>query len=1580
MDTIEDLVDDPRFAQLPIDQQLFSVDQFTFETVGAGNSPEQRLSLVENTNNVKRHVIDTFLEQRSQPEVATPSEEIFPFITEEDEAGGELSFRRNPRFEAEASNDDLRRVLIDEHLHDATFTTIANPLAIGQGSDLLAVRRTPTIDRSSRLFEVVLPSGRTAGFEFDGKGGNKEFFNKVVQAVTPLVPTENLSEEEQSGFNAIMEARDEVDDGFIDSAVSDLVRGVVQAVARFETGFGTLTGNEGLVNRGEQLKADFKPIATDSLGRAVAQSAITEIASLGAAGKATQGLNAVARVNAIAAIQTLPRAGDIFRESFADLTAQGVEEDEARGRALTEATGRSVLSFALERAVGKALFTQGGAFNSAASKIITEKTFRSLTPRVQKLVAGVASEGTTESFQTVVDAAAEDISRTPDKFADVISDAAAVFTEGKPIKDSELLFSTLVGGVTGGAAGTVVATDAAQSDTARQLFDKTTRRIRSLTGRATPADAPSPAAPDAQQVEPSEPETPDAAELEAEEAASAVAEATASSDLEENAAAAPGTPAAQAVEAGADRADTLMRERAAITDRVNRGELDPAEAADQIADLEDSFTAQGVETTAASPQAQAQRIADQITPDKTVSQPAVQSAQSAPQQEVVQIQSTDGASPQNFGPGAMNALQPLNQRPTPDDITGSNDGDVVLKNARRTLTPAEKVSSVVAGFAGAVKGARNRIETGFVNKFRPIDILEKNITAEAGVGKPEVKLSKKFEQIPGASGKAANQIKQLDRQVLRDLKDQKLEDLNAYMFLRRSFDRLADDPKRKKVGTLTIEQTKAGLDALKAEVGPEGFQRIEDAAEDFQAAQYNSLMLQVQSGRLSLDAFNAIRESSDFYAPFKVTKHYENIELRDGTANNIATAAPLTREIVGISDDDTKISNPYEAGREQMLRSRMLADKNMKMQALAALADIDPSGTFVKKIKEGQDPGEGFDSVPYFENGVKKRLAVPPDVARALRGMNATQSGLVMKTARRAAALFRAGATTANLAFQPVNLFFADQPRLAIESKYGVRKPQDLYRFPLDFIHSMYSSFTGNFSNGNQLYRDFLDSGAANSTIQQEIRGADVRVPTLFKSRSGRAVHRIIRTPGDMANAIEETTKLMGLKRGLRAEGFKSVAEAQRAGRLDAIAAEVRNFAGSPDFFRRGEKTAEWNLIFMFMNARIQGTVATLGRLAGASGTKDAALAWSRLSAVVGVPTAALMLHNQRQEYKDDYEKLSENERNNYFMIPRDSYFTNEQGERVRDYWRIPKRETIKLFANTIESSLRFAEDKDPEGLADFATDTLVNLTPINVEGDNIQERMESVVSGTNPLIKVPVEIATGRNTWLHRDVVPERVAMRSPENQYYDSTNESFKAAAQSLPDWFPDFLRSPLQLENTVKGLTAGLLTQVIVKKPLEGREGVTEWPVFKRFFRSRHVDRADFYEAANEALRDQADKQFQLGLKAEELNIKSKTLEPQDRLKLMSETRKASKQLFDKWKAVRESEDRGLDASHRMMLRLQTNNGARAKFIADRLRRIDDPVKRNEYASELSSVRVITKEVRSQLRKIFREDPIKGGVTIR
>jgi hypothetical protein len=391
---------------------------------------------------------------------------------------------------------------------------------------------------------------------------------------------------------------------------------------------------------------------------------------------------------------------------------------------------------------------------------------------------------------------------------------------------------------------------------------------------------------------------------------------------------------------------------------------------------------------------------------------------------------------------------------------------------------------------------------------------------------------------------------------------------------------------------------------------------------------------------------------------------------------------------------------------------------------------------------------------------------------------------------------------------------------------------------------------------------------------------------------------------------------------------------------------------------------ARLNLLYMFFNARLQGTTADLSRLGGIHGAKRAAAAWGRLGALVGVPTLALYAFNHSKENREDYEKRSAQEKQNYWLIPKDKYITGDNGEKIRDYWRIPKRESSKWVANMLESALDFAKKKDPANFQKFAVGMLEDISPVNIQGNTLQERMESTGASLNPLIKAPLELATGRDMYRHRDIVPDTMKKASPELQFTDRTPEVFKKLADAMPGVAPEVLRSPLMLENLTKNLTAGLFTQFIPRKKVEGRTDFENQPLMQRFQAIPYTDRKEFDDQMRSLERESADDYLKrhrevLGLMESNKGKDIKELATKA-VAQYGKDPKMLNHLVDLWVA----EKNGISNEERQLIGLPAKQ--RASYIASKLSG-QTPEVQSQIIENYATKRILTEPVALELAEM-------------
>ncbi len=607
------------------------------------------------------------------------------------------------------------------------------------------------------------------------------------------------------------------------------------------------------------------------------------------------------------------------------------------------------------------------------------------------------------------------------------------------------------------------------------------------------------------------------------------------------------------------------------------------------------------------------------------------------------------------------------------------------------------------------------------------------------------------------------------------------------------------------------------------------------------------------------------------------------------------------------------------------LKSREAYRKEVDRQAKEAFPELfetDKRAAIAKYTKARDeviqfyvDPKKDYKGYTKFyfreDEGQVRAFALANEYAGYLKGLNTQEASYLVGAAGKAGNIFRLGATGANFAFIVPNLI-ADAMRATFISAAGPKlfNPVDFAKFLGAHFRGLGAAFNANFRGKfNEAWDDALHAGVLNSGLTRGLAPPDVFDPLAEKG----LVKNILSKVPQFTAMLEDTWKIAGVQRMKEAspflkgqsfkklvgkKGLSSIDPDEALEALNVLRKEVRRYAGSPDFARRGslfrgQRLENLNLLFMFTNARIQGTVSDLDRLTvpfrrGRLGKNitpadraAANKALANISTFIGLPTLYLTGYNLKdKESRDNYFKIPEWEREKYWMIPmHGKFFKNEQGDTVQDYIRIPKRDPFRLFSNTIEATvMQFLAphigegipDKDRKSFGEWMSRLLDNvvqeIVPVEVGGDTVAERAESVASGLNPLLRVPVETVINRNFWAHRPIVPEYV--RAPGGRavkaeylkahqvYKEGTNELYKGLSSLAGSKGIEI--TPLKIQHFLEGYTANLLAQLFPssnREVLEKMFNVQKIPVIgkvaQRFQRSAYIDKSREFRRLREAL---------------------------------------------------------------------------------------------------------------------------------
>lgn len=762
-----------------------------------------------------------------------------------------------------------------------------------------------------------------------------------------------------------------------------------------------------------------------------------------------------------------------------------------------------------------------------------------------------------------------------------------------------------------------------------------------------------------------------------------------------------------------------------------------------------------------------------------------------------------------------------------------------LSELDKALEPTEKPAVPLRERASE---AVDLLRREALSKFRPLQKLEEQVLGEGQFKKPAQDVAARFETLAGSSGKAELYTRRFDAAITDKIKgiakksdvDVKgvAKDFDKFLFLNRTISRLESNPKTKKVGEWSKGDAQRVLVELEKKVGPEIFKGFRELGVEFQKQADTSLRLQVESGRMSKELYDLIKGETSFYAPFVM----DNLiaQKHSGKKPAIDSVRELAKKIEGIESKDFRLKSPTESMRKQLYDSSMLADRNKAMLRLKEVADMDKKGHHIKKLTGKQEAGSGYGEIKILDGGKELRYRVDERVADVIKGLEDSPS-LWVDALGWWARPFKMGATTLNIPFQFKNLFTADLPSAALMSRYGVgmgggnlkfvprqwHNIKDLGAFlfgDAGYIKSLYSALSqgeGRMAkrfDAQKLYEQALEANVMRSTSHDQI--IDRKSSSEYKLPSSNP--RVLDTLGKITNMIEESFKIHGIQRALKLHGARNVKELGE--RNPEAFTEVRRMHGSPDFARFGDSMEQMNILYMFLNARMQGAARTIDRFSASS--PEGVAARRNMIAAVGVPTTLLYMWNL-SKWEEELKDVPEYDRRNNFIIflpwkIKRKITGRDQSVRYiesQDYLRIPKREEVKYVANAVENFLDFARHRNPDSLTEIAKEIAEDLAPIDIKGEG-WGRLRGVVP-SHPLGRTAVELMPerGYDVWRERPILTEAESRREPKDRYDDRTTGLAKYVGRMLDV-------APKKIDKFADIMLAGLVKQFRTKGAPEGR----------------------------------------------------------------------------------------------------------------------------------------------------------------
>lgn len=748
------------------------------------------------------------------------------------------------------------------------------------------------------------------------------------------------------------------------------------------------------------------------------------------------------------------------------------------------------------------------------------------------------------------------------------------------------------------------------------------------------------------------------------------------------------------------------------------------------------------------------------------------------EKKYIHTQPTKGVEPQEIKKAVDNpAVQqpPKNTPPPPKRPRTSVDDVIELGSGGSTPPKFTKLDEVY---------------TQLMDRFHPLSKLAK---AGGKVKEMARSLAKYY-------GSGSTATYHLQEELSPILKQHDVNDLKEAAVAMRDVELNSRDIK----GSPAQKQAMERLKALSDRLGKEKMQSLGQTLD--QLYKYQDAMVRkymVETGVMSEKAFQSMKSKNQYYVPMKRVMDTVD-EMLGIPVKRGAGSVGKQNVIYKIKGSDRDIIDPVESIIENTYKLVSLGRRQEVARTVSSMSKAFPD--LIKRTNIADQRS----TISLFEKGKKVYYTVPPEVADAARGMSEEQLTILSKVLKVPTDFFRTMTTGINPEFTLPNVARDTQSALF---NTGLN--------PLKWVAGL-----AHYAKGDQVYKDFLQSGAMTSRIStnrevikktaQELSGQKA-----FTIKSPKDIIRGLELLGQYSEqptrvAVFEDAYNKALKSGLSRE--EALSEA-------AYWAQE----GTVNFARRGSIMTNVNAVYAYLNARMQGVdrmVRTAKNNPGSAAVRFG----------IGFLAPALSLYAYNSQHPDYYNEQIVSERdkkdNFIFMLP-------GEGVGGARFLKLPKSEIGKIV-NPTEEFLDYVRGRGDD-VGKSILDTVLAFSPIDEPGGIIPTAL-----------KPPVEQAVNKNFYFKSDIVPQWKKDYPAGYQDTNYTAPLYRAIGQKTNI-------SPARLQHLSESYLGGLgRVGELATRPLipdqyktpENERGanVNQMPVVRRFAGGEKMTDEEFLQKQN------------------------------------------------------------------------------------------------------------------------------------
>lgn len=875
----------------------------------------------------------------------------------------------------------------------------------------------------------------------------------------------------------------------------------------------------------------------------------------------------------------------------------------------------------------------------------------------------------------------------------------------------------------------------------------------------------------------------------------------------------------------------------------------------------------------------------------------------------------------------------------------------------------------VGADTGLIGTRTERVQTQFTDRFTPVrhlvELFEKVVGRKALPAENTFQAARLYAGIPGRMNVRAEQL----GEILAPVANQ-ADDLSRVLIAERNAELSAQGRGlsagaqiRLKSGRVVPVQS---LEQLAQELGPERFADLQARAARITEFNNNVLLADaVDAGIVSREAAAVMRTRNEKYVPFEVLETLADDLLQEGGMRFGRQSFQVAKQDVfkQLKGGAQALDDPLIAQMRRTFKITTLAERNRVGRTLLTARQATPQAEWIQSLTGTQRPRPGFSEFVVFENGKPTRWAIPTPVADAMKGLTQEAVDFVTRWASLSSRALRAGATTFSAGFALTNPIRDFQLAKLVSRQMGL--PFNLRLWLRGFADALQVT-----RGGRDLVREFEDSlGSFGGFFRGGgVVGAGLSPEAALRRVSPTTGQRVTKIATTLIHPTAWIQKVGEL--GEMAPRLAVFRSAVRQGRSRPEAAFAARNA-TIDFTRVGTTMKLANMWVPFLNARLQGTVNTLGAVRGSP--FGAAYV---LTTMIGTPLVATYYWNTRR-FPQVWADIPQWEKdNNFILILGD---TQDAEGRYTQAVKIPKGDVGRMAGNPLENFLAFLDQRDPQSIDTVALKVLSDLSPIAFEREGKVDPGRALGSVTPPTVEAArlLTDVEAKSRFTGFPVVPRRLQAVSPGLRATERTSPTLRAAGLR-------FGISPIQTEAAIGTQfgTAGRQLLAVVDRlafgRMPGRERIVS-PITRRFAgvagggeEERQIERAIALRQrgldAGEQRRREADQLL--------AQLRAMPNDPVGRQRILMAARQRDPKLVERLREIVQDERAGVTTRDRIVRSLPV--AERAQWIAEELARRPTPQARRGFLQSLRLKKILTPQVAARLQAMRRQRTVRGGGT--